>query len=383
MEARERSILKLILSQEAAKGKTVYVDDTTAGIADAVFFMRSMPFSQYEDKEAAVNERFDAIVGSHLAKNTIYDKRFADEMVYEKEKYIELIGREFDFLKGKKVVLEDDLPDDDNSILVFAKGKPKGEYARSTVLRRCKMSDVRPPCDKIAHAKRRESVWVWASNKEGLSLGSVDSKPADLTEDLPYPALSQDYAPNPGDRLELCVLTKGQIARFRQIFTHRFSGAASGRGVGLLINGEIAGVIGYDTAYTDYFSAIGENELFLQYCIAVSVKDKNVKIGRLLSVLSLWDKCVGATLSDYDRTRFDTVVTASISPYPENKVMRRTMRLKSRKYDDKTGMYDLLYEAPITHQRDIMEIFEEWLGAMKRSNDNRRKQDAGSKRFGK
>lgn len=127
---------------------------------------------------------------------------------------------------------------------------------------------------------------------------------------------------------------------------------------------------------------MGENELFLRYCIAVSVKDRSVKIGRLLSALSLWDRCVGATLSDYDRMRFDTVVTASISPYPENKVMRRTMRLKSRKYDGKTGMYDLLYEAPVTHQRDIGEIFDEWMGAMKRSNDNRRKQDADSKRFG-
>ena len=383
MEARERNILKLILSQEAAKKKTVYVDDTTAGITDAVFFMRSLPFSQYEDKEAAVNERFDAIIDSNLAKNNLFDKRFADEMLYEKKKYIEVIGREFDFLKGKKVILEDDLPDDDNSILVFAKSKPKGEYALSTVLRRCKMEDVRPPCDKIAYAKRRESIWVWASNKDGLSIGSVDSMAVDLTEDIPYPALSQDYEPKNGDRLELCILTKGQAARFRQIFTHRFSGGGAGKGVGLLINGAIAGVLGYDTSYTDYFSAMGENELFLRYCIAVSVKDRSVKIGRLLSALSLWDRCVGATLSDYDRMRFDTVVTASISPYPENKVMRRTMRLKSRKYDGKTGMYDLLYEAPVTHQRDIGEIFDEWMGAMKRSNDNRRKQDADSKRFGK
>lgn len=374
MEARERNILKQILSQETAKGKTVYVDDIAAGIEDAVFFVRQFPFSQYEDKEAAVNERFDSIISAYLGKGDLFSKRFADAMLYEKDRYLEMIGKEFDFLKGKKVVLESDLPDDDDSILVFSKIKPQGEYTASTVLRRGKIGETGLPY--IVHARRNDGVWVWASNKESLALNSITGKPIDSTEDLPYPVISMEYEPSKGDRLELCALTSGQVARFRQLFTHRFSGGGSGEGVGLLINGSLAGVIGYDTSYTDYFSAIGENELYIKYCIAVSVKDRDVKIGRLLSALSLWDKCAGATLSDYDKTRFEKVVTASISPYPENKVMRRTMRLKSRRYDAKTGMYNLQYEAEITHQRGIEEIFKEWLGALSRSSEQK---DANSK----
>ena len=369
--------MNAMLSLEAAKRKTVYVDDTTAGIPNAVFFMRSLPFSQYEDKEKAVAERFDAIVKSYLTYGDLWHKRFADEMQYERDKYLEIIGKEFDFLKDKKIVLESDLPDDDNSILVFAKSKPTADYGRSIVLRRAKLNDTKLPY--IVYARRGDSVYAWSSNKEDLSLGEVGGKALNNSEDLPYPVLSADYEPSEDDELSLCVLNAKQVARFRQLFTHKFSGSGASKGVALLINGCIAGIMGYESVFGDLFGALEENELMLQFCIAVTIKDKNAKIGRLLSMVSLWNKCLGVVLSDYDRERYTRVVTASVSPYPENKVMRRTMTLKSKRYDAKSGMYTLLYGADVTHQRDLKEIFKEWLGAMKRSNDNRRKQDANSK----
>lgn len=363
---------KEILRLGNAKGKAIYVDDASMAAQGAFLFLPKPYFSQMEDKEKAVSDKFDEIVAQYEMKDDPFHKRFADEMIYNEKKHKESIGEQFDKMKGMKLAYE--IPDEEGTIAVFSKTKP-ASFANATVFYKEKIKDGKPFYKNVIYSQR--DGYSWECNRECESLGQkVTSEiEKDDTADLPYPILSLDYEPARSDKLSLCELTKEQTQRFRQLKTHKFVGNLPSKSVGVLINGQIAGVIGYNQVFTTFYGAFEEDELFLQFSIACTPFDRNVRMGKLIDRISLWEKCAKLMLNDYDKTKFKRIVSTSITPYPECKHARRLMELRNKTYDAKTGMYKLVYGCEMTHEKTLKQVFNEWMDELEHARKQKEKQE--------
>lgn len=359
MHKQDFEFLTEILNSDSLRNKTVYIDDVNSGIKDAVFFISQVPFDMSVSQEEAVNKKFESIIDRYKSKSNEFNQRFVDEYTYNRDKYLERLNDQYNAFKNVNYTTT--LNDDCNSVIIFLNKNQEAKKMRNaTVLMREELGSTVLPYKLFAVRDK----YVWTSNKnldiKDLMLVLDLDKNMD-TEDLPYQTLDVNYYPQATDELRLCILNPKQTARFRQLKTHRFVGTSSSSSVGVLINNQLAGVIGYNQCFTTFYGSFDEDELFLQFSIACTPLNKKVRMGKLIDKISLWDKTAKIMLNDYEKIKYTKIVSTSITPYPECKHARRLMKLKSKKFDEKTGMYNLVYGCEMTHQKDLKEIFFDWI----------------------
>lgn len=360
MEKKDITFFKRLISENHLEGKTIYTDDLNIGLPNSVIFFYDVPFDFSLPKEEAVEKKFNEIVEKYKSKDNRFADRFVEEYLYNKEKYIQKLSQDYDSLKNKKIVTS--LPDEDDAIIILVNPK-KQVFTKAIVFMKENIKKTASTFQEFKLLAFR-GRYCWTCNKP-LNIDKKMVLCEDKTiesEDLPYPMLDLNYYPNPEkDILELCILNPKQTARFRKLKTHKFVGSSDGKSVALLINKQIAGVIGYNQVFTTFYGSFDENELFLQFSIACTPFDRRVRMGKLVDKVALWDKTAMLMLNDYEKEKYTHIVSTSITQYPECKHARRLMKLKSRKFDEKTQMYNLVYGCEMTHQKDLKEIYLDWM----------------------
>lgn len=93
----------------------------------------------------------------------------------------------------------------------------------------------------------------------------------------------------------------------------------------------------------------------------MKVPHREYRLGRLMYMLAQNRKLCESIVSDFDKVRLDSVRTAMLTKYPENKEVRGLMKLVERKTDKVNG-YKLTYEGPIVDGRSESDTLKEWIG---------------------
>lgn len=358
MTKKDIAFLKKLISLN--RFEKIYSDDLSMRLLGNVsFYFSEMPFDFTLSREQAVDKKYNDLIKFYQDKNNNFAQRYVDEYVFNEKFYKEKFAEQYDRLS--KEILVNELPDEEGVLIILANPKKKRFLHSSVIMKEeIKKTDETYQQEKILAIRGR---YAWTCNKlltlnEKMVL-SEDMTPE--TEDLPFPVLDLGYYPSHDDVLELCILNPKQTARFRKLKTHKFVGTSDAKSVALLINKQIAGVIGYNQVFTTFYGSFEENELFLQFSIACTPFDRRVRMGKLVDKVALWEKTAKLMLNDYEKEKYDSIVSTSITPYPECKHARRLMKLKSRKFDEKTKMYNLVYGCEMTKQKDLKEIFEDWI----------------------
>lgn len=359
MNKKDITFFKDLIKFNNLESKIIYTDDVSiaSNVPNKVFFLLEKEVFDMElSKEEAVKKRFIETVKKYQEKGNKFSQRFVDEYIYNEKKYKEEFAKEYD--KIKAIGWTTELIDNENVIIILNKPK-KVNINKSIVFMK---EDLEKPIQEYRYLAYRDK-YCWTCNKNIM----IDKKRVmceDIsveTEELPYPILDLNYYPKKTDKLEFCFLTPKQTARFRKLKTHRFVGSAQGKSIGILINKCIAGVIGYNQVFTTFYGSYEEYELFLQFSIACTPFNRKVRMNKLINKIALWKKTAHLMLNDYEKEKYTHIVSTAITPYPECKHSRRLMKLKNRRFDEKTKMYNLVYECKMTEQKDLQEIFDDWM----------------------
>ena len=146
----------------------------------------------------------------------------------------------------------------------------------------------------------------------------------------------------------------------QMLWQHRFLGVpASGDYVGIFLDGYLAGIYGYDSAYLSSAGMYGQDSGQILRINGFSVPQHRFRFNRLLTRLSLTRESLGLVLNPVKMAKVDTVFTAQLTPHPESKELRGIMTLSKRRPDGAFGNR-LIYTAPVRDQ-SAKEAYEEWL----------------------
>ncbi len=179
------------------------------------------------------------------------------------------------------------------------------------------------------------------------------------------PILPRDYEITEKCKIAVQPILPENATYYRLLWTHNFTGGASGSCFGLYIDGYIAGVFGYNSMT---MLLGGKNDLVFSFGICAPHKQR---LNRILYKVACTESVLAMTLDDVQQFRVEGVQTAIITKYPESKEMRGLMKLVER-IDDKPLGYKLRYRCDKTDM-SFDEILKDWCRREKKWAENRRK----------
>ncbi len=251
-------------------------------------------------------------------------------------------------------------------VLCYEQSRP-GETACAPVFGRAANRDG---LNAYLTANREEEVKSLANGGGVLWAEGNDLQPLD------YPILPQEHPITADSTLNLFVVPSKNATYYRKLLTHGFVGSRCSCNLVLLIDGYVAGVLGYDVAALTIgaFGGQQEDALFIMY--AMTVPRSDLRLVRLLKMLAL-NKCYyRLAVNDLILEKVKIIKTVVMTRKPEAKGMRGIMKLVGKNPDRKTGGYRLTYVAP-AQDRTPTEILKAWLEdenklAFARKQDERR-----------
>lgn len=179
----------------------------------------------------------------------------------------------------------------------------------------------------------------------------------------------------PASTLALVPLSPPQAAYYRALWTHRIVGSPTMRdNLGLVIDGYLAGVYGYDRAWlaNGHFGQFDtEPTICLQYGM-VPPRSTGPRLSRLLTMVALTRESLALVLSPLELSKVKEITSAQITRYPEAKEMRGLMKLASRR-PGPNGTYRLSYHAPVV-EKPLEAVMAEWWQNEERYSRCRKKQ---------
>lgn len=352
--------LSFISELKKSFGEKIVYCDTPNLIADCVLFCKGNKLEYFfdENKQKCVDEYFMKQIEMY-GKDNPFHKRLRDELYNGEEKYKAQYGEYWEKVHQHKLVQE--LPKS-GAVILFVEQKVPKEYITDDNLVVMKEKTKATLENKLFIVEKNKETFYYSSNQP-IDIKKIDREYKEELNPIPYDILEVTFVPSKNDKVELVHLDPQQTLYFRRLKTHQFVGTAQGAGLGLLINKKLAGVFGYNMAYSTFYDTDGKHahDLFLQYCIGVSNVNKKIKVSKLLDIVALWEKAAKYLLNDYQKETYTHVASTCISKYPENKAVRFIMDLVTKDYDAETGMYRLVYRCEMTKQKDLQEIYNDWL----------------------
>lgn len=178
---------------------------------------------------------------------------------------------------------------------------------------------------------------------------------------IPVPLLPQDHMITDESPLEVvpCPSKDAQSA-YLQVMRHRLTTAPSPLCALVLIDGMVAGIIGYDIPIPYHYSP--ETPSFAVLRQAFGSPHDSYRLTRLATMLSLQKTTLQMFANPKNRMRLDSTTglrTVEYTRYPEAKGLRGLMKLVGRKRSK--GVYNLTYYSPWHQPRKKQEILADWL----------------------
>lgn len=230
---------------------------------------------------------------------------------------------------------------DAKALVLCYQEKPAGEYIGDAVYAR---AATRKGMNAYLCANRGEEA-------ETLAHGKKIKRPNESAlQPLPCSIMPTDYKVTEKSDLKIIKIKAAEAQYYRKLWTHNFVGSSATFNFAVLIDGLVAGVFG--------ISKMTAVSLFIWY--VMKVPHKELRLGRLMYMLAQNRSLTDTITNDFEKERVQTVRTAMLTKYPENKEVRGIMKMVDRKKDPEHG-FKLTYEAPIIDGRSIDTTLIEWL----------------------
>lgn len=181
--------------------------------------------------------------------------------------------------------------------------------------------------------------------------------------------LPSDYNLTENSKISYMKIEPQVAFYYRAIWTHNFSGGSAQINVGLFIDGQIAGVLGYQIAFGKELK-----ELVIMY--GITPKHQTLRLNRLLTMIAVNKETLKNFVPEFRLNKFEGIQTTQLTKYPESKEMRGLMKLK-RKEKGKLG-YKLVYHCEI-NKRTTQATLVEFLQKEEKWQRERQKSKAGQK----
>ncbi len=213
------------------------------------------------------------------------------------------------------------------------------------------------------HERRGVTAYVW-TNKPAQVLARLHGKtavPRSLPDSQPLEGvriLPHDHELTPESRVEVVSLPSRQVRYYKGLWLHRISPKDAGWDFGVLIDGHLAGIAGYDAGMMDYRpQEQWEDALTLFY--AVGVPGRSERLTRLIIAMALLRETVDLIVPPWQACRARQVMTVNLTKYPEAKQNRGLLKLVDRQTSKDHG-FKLIYAADLRDQT-AQEAYDKWL----------------------
>lgn len=212
---------------------------------------------------------------------------------------------------------------------------------------------------------RAKNMTAWSNRPDeverligraAVPLSFVEPQPAN------YPVFAPDGEVKPDSRIDVVPLTRSEAKWYKELWIHRISPKKARSDWGVLIDGKLAGIAGYDA---DPILAIrlknttGEYGDALLYTYGTACPHNSLRLTRLVTMLALCRCTVDQFLSPWLAIQARRLLTAEFTDKHEAKGSRGLMELISR-VPVPTGGHKLLYMAEFV-ERTYTETLAEWL----------------------
>ena len=183
--------------------------------------------------------------------------------------------------------------------------------------------------------------------------------------------IPKDYVITEKSELTIMPILAENATYYRKLWTHNFSGGASGSCMGMFIDGYLAGVFGYDKIG---MSLNNKSDIFFAFGISAPSAHR---LNRILYKAACTRQVLAFVLDDMQKISTVGVKTQMITKYPESKEMRGIMKLVDRVKDKEHG-YRLWYRCDILDM-SFEDIIKEWVKKEAAWEKNREKLKKSSK----
>lgn len=252
---------------------------------------------------------------------------------------------------------------DAKALFIIYEERPAGKSASTPVYGR---DAGRPGMYMYLTSNRPDEAEALAKGKEINRKNGSKMSPIKGARILPV-----DYVITEKCEISIAPILPENATYYRKLWTHNFSGGASGSCMGLFLDGYLAGVFGYDKIG---IALGGKNDVFFSFGICAPSKHR---LNRILYKVACTRQALAFVLDDIQKVSVIGVKTQMITKYPESKEMRGIMKLVERVKDKEHG-YRLWYRCDITNLK-FDEIMREWVKKEEAWEKNRKELGMSSK----
>lgn len=213
------------------------------------------------------------------------------------------------------------------------------------------------------HERRGVTAYVW-TNKPAKVLRWLNGKtavPRSLSDNERLEGvkiLPHDHRLTSKSEVGIVALQSKQVRYYKDLWLHRISPKDAGWDFGVLVDGHLAGVAGYDAGMMDYRPQVmWEDALTLFY--AVGAPGRAERLTRLVMMVALLRETIEQVVPPWQACRARRVMTVNLTQYPEAKQNRGILKLADRQRDKVHG-FKLIYAADLVDQT-AQEAYRKWL----------------------
>ena len=173
--------------------------------------------------------------------------------------------------------------------------------------------------------------------------------------------MGDDYVPTADTEIKVIPIKGEHAMYYRMMWQHGFMSTASHGNLALMLDGQLAGIFGFDGAYLSGMGQFGSDSdmVLLLYGMQAPVINKVWRVNRLITRVALTRDIIGMALGNgFMLNKVARVNTAQITKYPESKEYRGLMKMvKRQKTGD--GKFNLVYRADVTED-ELNEAYRKW-----------------------
>ena len=178
-------------------------------------------------------------------------------------------------------------------------------------------------------------------------------------EPLDAPILDPGYEITPSTKIEVSLVRPSTAGYYKHLWIRRIKSVRAPRNAVVLLDGQVAGVMGWDWTTITQARPTTRSRGSIQYIYGAGAPHA-MRLGRLVTALACQRAALRAVdMADLYVTGADTISTVILSPYPEAKTLRGLMELIVRNPDPIYG-YRITYQAPMGDQ-SLEEVLRAWL----------------------
>ena len=168
------------------------------------------------------------------------------------------------------------------------------------------------------------------------------------------PVLTDAHMIDENSELVVAPLNADHANYYRALWSHLPKSGVTGNNCAMWIDGRLAGIFGYSTAYLD--SRNIEKVLLLYGMVAPGYP---LRLTRLQNMVALSRETLSIALNPVQQSKCNGVITSELTRYPEAKEYRGIMKLDNKKKDPRFG-WRLNYHADID-EHSLAEVYQTWL----------------------